>query len=226
MEYKKQRPFQIKMLFLVSLGVVFFTSFLVVVSFAKGEDKPSLAEQALTKKRYEIQTDGYPSIGPENAPVVIVEFSDFNCRYCGLFARTIFPILISKYPKEICFVYRHAPLGPASSFEAAQASMCTDDQNYFWEYHDALFENQDKLGAELYTEIAIGLELDLPTFNACLENDDYMDLVETDLDFALQTGVRGTPTFFINGLALIGAQPIEVFTEIIDAELKALNSPE
>jgi hypothetical protein len=80
------------------------------------------------------------------------------------------------------------------------------------------------LGAELYTEIATSLELDLPAFNTCLENDDYIDLVETDLDFALTTGVRGTPTFFINGLALVGAQPIEVFTEVIDAELKAINS--
>ena len=224
MERKKQRPFQIKMLFLVSLGIVFFTSFLVVVSFAKGEDKPSLAEQTLTKKRYEIQSEGFPSIGPENASVVIVEFSDFNCQYCGLFARTTFPALMSKYPKEIRFVYRHAPLGPASSVEAAQASMCAYDQDYFWEYHDALFENQDRLGAELYTEIATSLELDLPAFKTCLENDDYMDLIETDLDFALTTGVRGTPTFFINGLALVGAQPIEVFTEVIDAELERLNN--
>ena len=91
MERKKQRPFQIKMLFLVSLGIVFFTSFLVVVSFAKGENKPSLAQQTLTKKRYEIQIEGFPSIGPENASVVIVEFSDFNCQYCGLFARKPFP---------------------------------------------------------------------------------------------------------------------------------------
>ena len=132
---------------------------------------------------------------------------------------------MDNYPKEIRFVYCHAPLGPASSVEAAQASMCSCDQDYFWECHDALFENQDGLGAELYTEIATSLELDLPAFNKCLENDDYMDLIETDLDFVLTTGVRGTPTFFINGLALVGAQPIEVFTEVIDAELKAINSP-
>lgn len=225
MKSKKTPSFQTKMLFLVGLGVVVFALFLVVVSFAKEEDKLSLAAQILTKKRYEIQTDGYPSIGPENAPVEIVEFSDFNCQYCGLFARTSFPVLMSKYPKEIRFVYRHAPLGPVSSFEAAQASICAYDQNYFWEYHDALFENQDRLGAKLYTEIATNLELDLPAFNTCLENNDSMDLIETDLELALTTGVRGTPTFFINGLALVGAQPIEVFTEVIDAELKALNSP-
>ena len=226
MNIKKPHSFQTKMLFLVGLGTAVFALFLVVVSFAKGEDKPSLAEQTFVKKRYEIQIDGYPSIGPDNAPVVIVEFSDFNCQYCGLFARTTFPFLMSKYPKEMRFVYRHAPLGPASSFEAAQVSMCAYEQDYFWEYHDALFENQDRLGAELYTEIATTLELDLPAFNACLENNDYMDLIETDLDFALTTGVRGTPTFFINGLALVGAQPKEGFTEVIDAELKAVNSTE
>ena len=74
----KARSFQTNMLFLVGLGVVVFALFLVVVSFAKGENKPPLAEQTITKKRYEIQTDGYPSIGPKNAPVVIVEFSDFK----------------------------------------------------------------------------------------------------------------------------------------------------
>jgi protein-disulfide isomerase len=226
MKTKKTPSFQTKMLFLVGLGVVVFALFLIVVSFPKGEDKLSLAEQTLTKKRYEIQTDGYPSIGPENAPVVIVEFSDFNCQYCGLFARTSFPVLMSKYPQEIRFVFRHAPLGPASSFEAAQASICAYDQDYFWEYHDALFENRDRLGAELYTEIATSLELDLLAFNTCLENDDYIDSIEADLDFALTTGIRGTPTFFINGLALVGAQPTEVFTEIIDAELTGINSPE
>ena len=220
---KKPDSFQTKMLFLVGLGVLVIALFLVVVTFAKGEDKPSLAEQILTKNRYEIQTYGYPSIGPENAPIVIVEFSDFNCQYCGVFARTTFPVLISKYSKDIRFVYRHAPLGPASSFEAAKASMCAYDQDYFWEYHDALFENQDRLGAGLYTEIAASLELDLPAFNACLENNDYMDLIEADLDFALTTGVRATPTFFINGLALVGAQPAEVFVEVIDAELEKLN---
>ena len=220
---KKPDSFQTKMLFLVGLGVLVIALFLVVVTFAKGEDKPSLAEQILTKNRYEIQTYGYPSIGPENAPIVIVEFSDFNCQYCGVFARTTFPVLISKYSKDIRFVYRHAPLGPASSFEAAKASMCAYDQDYFWEYHDALFENQDRLGAGLYTEIAASLELDLPAFNACLENNDYMDLIEADLDFALTTGVRATPTFFINGLALVGAQPAEVFIEVIDAELEKLN---
>ena len=212
------------MLFLVGSGVVIFTLFLVVVSFAKGEDTPPLPEQTLTKKRYEIQADGYPSVGPENAPIVIVEFSDFTCQYCGLFARTTFPALMSKYPQEIRFVYRHAPLGPASSFEAAQASMCAYDQDHFWEYHDALFDNQDRLGPGLYTEIAAKLELDIPAFHACLENNDYMDSIETDLDFALMTGVRGTPTFFINGLALVGAQPTEVFTEVIDAELEKLNN--
>ena len=221
---KKPDSFQTKMLFLVGPGVLVIALSLVVVTFAKGEDKPSLAEQILTKNRYEIRTDGYPSIGPENAPIVIVEFSDFNCQYCGVFARTTFPVLISKYSKDIRFVYRHAPLGPASSFEAAQASMCAYDQDYFWKYHDALFENQDSLGAGLYTEIAASLELDLPAFNACLENNDYMDLIEADLDFALTTGVRGTPTFFINGLALVGAQPVEVFVEVIDTELEKLNN--
>ena len=225
MKTKKPRSFQTKMLFLIGLGVVVFALFLIVVSFAKEEDKPPLAEQTLTKKRYGIQTDGYPSIGPENAPVVIVEFSDFNCQYCGLFARTTFPVLISRYSKEIRFVYRHAPLGPASSFQAAQASMCAYDQDYFWKYHDALFENQDRLGAELYREIATSLELDLPAFNTCLKNNDYMYLIRTDLDFALTTGVR-SPTFFINGLALVGAQTIEVFTEVVDAELQVINSPE
>lgn len=219
---KKSHLFQTRILALVGLGVGIFTVF-IVVSFVSGEGKPSLAEQTLTKKRYKIQTEGYPSIGPENAPIVIVEFSDFNCQYCGLFARTTLPVLMSKYSQEIRFVYRHAPFGPASSFDAAQASMCAYDQDRFWEYHDPLFGNQAPLGAELYREIAVRLELDIPAFNGCLDNNDYMDLIEADLEFARTTGILGTPTFFINRLELVGAQPIEVFTDVIDAELKALN---
>lgn len=227
MKTKKSRSYQTKMLILVGLGVVVFALFLVVVSFAKGEAKPSLREQTLTKKRYDIPVDGFPSVGPEDAPVVIVEFSSFDCEYCALFARTTFPLLMGKYPKDVRFVFRPAPSGSEWSpgFKAAEAALCANDQNYFLEYHDALFRDRDRLGEELYREIATNLELDMPTFDTCLENNDYKDWVQNELDFAFKLGVRGTPTFFINGLALVGAQPAEIFIEVIDAELEKLNNP-
>jgi protein-disulfide isomerase len=166
--------------------------------------------------------DGFPSVGPPDAPVVIVEFSDFQCEYCALFSKETFPVLMDKYAGKVRFVFCSSPSGSAlsTSFQSAQAALCANDQNAYLEYHDALFENQERLGKTLYTEIATNLGLDLAAFDTCLDDGKYRDWIQDDQDFALKRGVRGTPTFFINGLALVGARPVEVFTEVIDAELE------
>ena len=97
--------------------------------------------------------------------------------------------------------------------------MCAFEQGVFWPYHDAIYENQAKLNTELYLQIAANLGLDLESFSSCLENEDYKDLVQSDVDFAVRLGVRSTPTFFINGLAFVGAQPLYAFRRVIDSEL-------
>lgn len=171
--------------------------------------------------RYDIPVDGFPGIGPEDAPIVIVEFSDFQCPFCKRFQDETAKQLLAAYPGKIRFVYRHLPLTSIhpEAFPSAEASMCANEQNAFWEYHDKIFENQDKLGRELYMQIASDLNLGVTAFENCLNTGKYKDLVQQDSDFAINLGVQSTPTFFINGLALVGAQPLEAFKQVIDKEL-------
>ena len=102
---------------------------------------------------------------------------------------------------------------------AAVASLCAKDQGAYWPYHDKLFENQDKLGAELYAQLASDLGLDATSFQSCLDSGKFDDYIQQDMDFSLNLGVRSTPTFFINGLAIVGAQPLDVFKQLINKEI-------
>ena len=217
---RKPTPFQIPML--SAAGVILLAFILYIVQDAS---RPDLKEQTLIRQRYDIPVDGFPSVGPADAPVVIVEFSDFQCEYCALYSKETFPMLRGKYAGKVRFVFRSSPSGSdlSTAFQSAQAALCANDQNAYLEYHNALFEEQDRLGKQLYTEIATNLGLDLTAFDTCLEDGKYRDWIQDDQDFALKKGVRGTPTFFINGLALVGARPVEVFTEIIDAELEGVS---
>ena len=161
------------------------------------------------------------SMGDPNAPVKVEEFSDFQCPFCKRFQDETFKQLMAAYPGKIRFVYRHLPLTSIhpEGFPAAEASMCANEQNAFWPFHDKIFENQNKLGSDLYLQIASGLNLDTSAFEECVNANKYKDLVQTDSDFALGLGVQSPPTFFINGLALVGAQPLTAFTQVIDKEL-------
>lgn len=171
--------------------------------------------------RYDIPAEGFPSLGPKDAPIVIVEFSDFQCPFCKRFHDETLQPLLAAYSGKIRFVFRHLPLTSIHSeaFPAAEASMCADEQNAFWQYHDKIFENQDRFGRELYVQISTDLGLDSTAFQECLKGAKYRDVIQKDLDFALDLGVTSTPTFFINGLAVVGAQPLEVFKQMIDKEL-------
>jgi protein-disulfide isomerase len=205
---------------IVSAGSA-FVGFLGGALLLKTNNVPSAQVQPQAQKRYDIPVDGFPSIGPDDAPIVIVEFSDFQCPYCARFHDQTLQPLLDAYPGKIRFVYRHFPLSAihSNAFQAAEASMCAYEQGAFWPYHDGIYENQAKLGTELYVQIAEDLGLDVESFRACLEKNEYKDLVQSDIDFAISLGVRSTPTFFINGLPFIGAQPLDAFKQVINNEL-------
>ncbi len=169
--------------------------------------------------RYKIPTDGFPSLGPQDAPIVIVEFSDFQCPYCQRFHLQTFEALMAAYPGKIRFVYRNLPLTSIhpQAFPAAEAALCAYEQGAFWPYHDRLFKGE--LGQEVYLQYAQELNLDVERFRDCLQGHRYRDFIEKDMEFAIDLGVNSTPTFFINGIALVGAQPLSVFREVIDREL-------
>jgi len=170
--------------------------------------------------RYDVPSDGFPSIGPENAPITIIEFSDYQCPFCRRWHDEVYQPLLNAYPGQIRFVYRHLPLSSIhpDAQSAAEAAMCAGEQNAYWQFHEKLFSDTS-LGAGTYMQYAQELGLDSTSFEACISNNKYREAVLADNNFALDLGVRSTPTFFINGLAIVGAQPLDIFKQVIDKEL-------
>ncbi|HXF50383.1 MAG TPA: thioredoxin domain-containing protein [Dehalococcoidia bacterium] len=169
----------------------------------------------------DVSVDDDPARGPEDAAVTIIEFSDFQCPYCGRFFQQTLPQLMAQYGDRIRFVYRDFPLDQIhpNARNAAIAAECADDQGRFWEYHDVLFSNQQALGVADLKRYAEQLGLDVAAFSACLDSQKYNDEVNADLRDGLQAGVTGTPTFFINGRRVVGAQPLQTFQTLIDQAL-------
>jgi protein-disulfide isomerase len=184
----------------------------------------AIAEAPVTEQpqyvRYDIPTEGYPSRGPEDAPITIVEFSDFECPFCRRFFEQTYAPLLEAYPGQIRFVYRNLPLTSIhpNAMPAAVASLCANDQDAYWDYHDKLFSSET-FGRDTYVQYATDLGLDVEEFTACLDSGKHDEFIQQDMDFALNLGVQSTPTFFINGLAIVGAQPLPNFQQLIDLEL-------
>jgi protein-disulfide isomerase len=170
--------------------------------------------------RYEVASEGFPSIGPQGAPITIIEFSDYQCPYCRRWHEQVYQPLLNAYPGKIRLVYRHFPLTSIhpDAFPAAEAAMCAGEQNSYWPFHEKLFSS-DALGSSVYSQYAQELSLDMTAFESCLTEHKYQEVIQADLDFAVNLGIRSTPTFFINGLAIVGAQPLEIFKKMIDREL-------
>ncbi|MGE5073669.1 MAG: DsbA family protein [Anaerolineae bacterium] len=170
--------------------------------------------------RYKIPTDGFPSLGPADAPITLVEFADFQCPYCRQWEQQTYKPLLDAYPGKIRIVYRDFPLTSIhpNAMPAAEAAQCANEQGKFWEFHDKLF-GSETLDEATYQQYAQDLGLDMTKFNDCLTNHKYAQAIQADSDFAVNLGVNSTPTFFINGLAIIGAQPLSSFTNVIDKEL-------
>ncbi len=191
-----------------------------VAAVPSAAQNPAPAPAAATR-RYDIPTEGFYSTGPADAPIVIVEFSDFQCPYCKRWHDQVYAQLMAAYPGKIRFVYRNLPLTSIhpEAMPSAEAAMCAGEQNAFWQYHEKLFLDQEALSADLYSQIATGLGLDMTAFNACVTEHRYQEEIQADMDFALNLGVQSTPTFFINGMPIVGAQPLTAFTSLIDKEL-------
>ncbi len=184
-------------------------------------NQPTAVQTPQKVTRYNVDEGGNPAIGPKNAPITIIEFSDYQCPYCLKWNTEVYQRLLQAYPDKIRFVYRDFPLysihpeaGPA-----AEAADCAGEQGRYYDYHDRLFSGEFELSANAYTQYATELGLDEAKFNDCMSSHRYKDEVTADYQYASNLGVRSTPTFFINGIALIGAQPIEAFQQIIDKEL-------
>jgi len=165
--------------------------------------------------------------GDPHAPVTIIEFADFQCPYCGRFFAQTEPQIDKTYIQsgKVRFGYfGFAFLGQESNW-AAEAVECAADQNKFWEYHDTLYssqsgENQGTFNKDNLKKFAKDLGLDNSAFNECLDSGKYTQLIQEESSKASSIGVRSTPTFLINGQAIVGAQPFEIFQQTIDSLLK------
>ena len=170
--------------------------------------------------RVDLNNEGAPAMGPEDAAVTLVEFSDFECPYCAQFYRTL-KQLAENYSRSLRIVYRQFPIRThPNAYGAAMASLCANDQGQFWAMHDAMFEDQDNLGAASLREKAEQIGLDLEQYDACLASDRHAEQIERDMREARRLGVDGTPGIFLNGIPLaVGAPAYSVVAQAIDEEL-------
>ena len=164
--------------------------------------------------------DDDPYLGEADAPVVIVEFSDFFCGYCKRHFDQTFMPLLENYGQHIRYVYRDFARLTQESTPAAAAAQCAFAQDKFWEFRDDFFDNQSSLNRDFYIQTAEAHELDVVEFTACLDEGRYVGEVELDGFDGQVAGVRGTPGFFINGQILSGAQPYVIFERMIRLELE------
>ena len=174
--------------------------------------------------RYDVSEADNPAIGPEDALVTIIEFGDFNCGYCKRFFDETLEPLLQAYEGRVRFVYRDYPILGAGSVEAALAAECADDQGQFWAFHDKVYAEQI-LTRDTFLQYAADLNMDVETFTTCVDDGTHQPEIQADYVAGAQLGVGGTPTFYINGKALIGAQPYENFVAVIEAELTAAEDP-
>lgn len=161
-----------------------------------------------------------PTLGPEDAPVVMIEFSDFQCPFCAKHFFQNHKILMEKYGKKMRFVYKHFPLTQIhpQAMNAAIAAQCAHREGKFWEYHDEVFTHQQELSeANL---LQWGKKLGLGSgFERCFKERATQAEVEQDLKDGFEARVRGTPTFFINGRVIPGALPLTNFQQEIEKDL-------
>lgn len=170
---------------------------------------------------------GMPAMGSPDAPITMVEFGDFGCPYCGVFALQVKPEIIEHYVETgiVRFIWRDFPVITENSLPAARAARCAQEQGAFWEYHDALYEVLDEDGSRAFDDakfsnLAKDLSLDTARFDGCLEDNPHQSVIARDIQHARQLGARATPTFLVNGYLVSGSQPFEQWEEIF-AELLA-----
>lgn len=160
-----------------------------------------------------------PTFGPEDAKVTFIEFSDFRCGYCRRVQETVVK-LREKYGDKVRFAFKNMPILTEDSREAAKAVSAAHMQGKFWEFNAMLWENQARLGADLFKEIATELKLDMKKFEADMASEAVLKQVEQDFMDGQAAGVQGTPHFVVDGQSISGAQPLSVFEEAIERALE------
>jgi protein-disulfide isomerase len=173
--------------------------------------------------RVEVPTAGAPARGPAGALVSVVAFSDFHCPFCKR-ANATLDQLRARYGDRIRQVFRDFPMDQLHPHarRAHEAARCAHEQGQFWAYHDVLFDQAPRAGPDDLRDYARQVGLDLPAFEACVAGGRHGATVRREVEEGVRLGVQGTPTFFVNGRLITGAQPLEVFIQVIEDELRRL----
>jgi protein-disulfide isomerase len=172
---------------------------------------------------FDIDLTGRPSLGDPDSLVTVVEMTDYECPFCRLHHQQVMAVLLSEYGDRIRYVTINFPLSSIHplAFTAALAAECAHNQGLFWQYNDALFATTESLVPDTLVAIAAGLGVEMEPFVQCVNSGATQGLVVRDIQDGQRFGVTGTPTFFINGKKLVGARAIDIFRQVIDAELAA-----
>jgi protein-disulfide isomerase len=187
-------------------------------------EKKSKVVYHIQPLRADIDVGDSPAKGPSDAPVTLVEFSDFECGYCGRLRKTLSDIK-DNYGDQLRIVFRQFPLQMhRNAQKAAQAALCANDQGKFWPMHDLLFQEQSQLDVVALKDKASRLGLDRAVFDSCLDSGRHAETVQKDMRDGAGLGVTGTPAMFINGIPLPGgALPYEAVAKAIDEELERID---
>lgn len=196
------------------------------------QSRPQRPQRPPTPTEAKAEVDDDPFLGDTNAPVTLIEFSDYQCPYCGRFFQTTLPQLKKEYidTGKLKYVFRDFPLPfHQQAQKASEAAQCAGDQGKYWEMHDLIFKNQRAMQVEDLKGYAENLGLNKANFDKCLDGDKYTEEVKKDMADGRKVGVRGTPSFVlgkstkdgkIDGKFLRGAQSYQSFKEEIDSLLK------
>jgi len=164
--------------------------------------------------------DDDPVLGKADAPITLIEFTDYQCPFCGRVRQTVSQIL-EEYKGKVRYVIRDFPLSfHKDALKAHEGAHCAADQGKYWEMNKKLFADQSKIQVEDLKKYAAEIKLDAKKFADCLDSGKYTEKVRKSQEYGEKIGVSGTPAFFINGRMISGARPFEAFKEIIDDELR------
>jgi protein-disulfide isomerase len=213
---KNSRPVYVLSAAIIVAAIIIAMAILLVLI------KPASGNSGNGGGDYGISLDDDTVLGNADAKVTIVEFSEFVCPFCGRFSRDTFPLIKADYidTGKVRFVFRDFIVHTSAQI-ASEASECADEQGRYWAYNEYLFNHQSALTSTDLKAYAADLGLDTAQFDACLDSGKYRNEVEKDTSDAEAYGVTGTPTFFINGNKLVGAQPYAKFQQAIEEALKA-----
>lgn len=187
--------------------------------------KKQIAEEAKAQERLKnpvkIDIGNSPVKGKADAKVTIVEFSDFQCPFCSMGERRMAEIA-AKYPNDVKFVYKFFPLpGHGLAMPAAKAALAAGKQGRFWQMYAMIFKNQNRLKeTDIFGSFAKDLHLDLKKFMSDFDNKENEKIIEKDVEIGVNLGINGTPAFFVNGVLLEGAQPLDKFERVINQFIK------